>query len=122
MDRKRSSTGLILLMLPAVVWLFYNTTVNRHIHVFADGYVISHSHPFAKGQASTDPSHTHQHTEKELLLLSLFSDSVAPVIFLFFLIPFIQAYPRTISFQVTSQEPVRKYFQVHNYHAPPFPC
>ena len=121
MDRKRSSFGLILLMLPAVVWLFYNTTVNRHIHVFADGYVISHSHPFAKGQADTDPSRTHSHTEKELLLLSLFSDSVVPIITLLFLIPFIQTYPQTIRIQVNHHEPIRKYFQVHNYHAPPFP-
>ena len=122
MDRKRSSAGLLLLLLPAVVWLFYNTTVNRHIHICADGFVISHSHPFTKGQADSDPSRTHQHTDKELMLLSLFSDPVATIIFLFFLLPFIQAYPRNISFQDTSQEPVRKYFQVHNYHAPPFPC
>lgn len=122
MDRNRSSIGLTLLMLPAVIWLFYNTTVNRHIHVFSDGYVISHSHPFVKNQAETDPSKTHHHTDKELMLLSLFSDSVVPIITLLFLIPSIQSYPRTISFQVTSQEPVRKYFQVHNYHAPPVPC
>jgi hypothetical protein len=122
MDRTKSSFSLILLLLPAVVWLFFNTTVNRHIHILSNGYVISHSHPFVKKQADSNPSKMHQHTEKELLLLSLFSDPVVVIISLLILRSFIQAFPQISRFRFTHQEPIRKYFQVHNYHAPPFPC
>jgi 4-amino-4-deoxy-L-arabinose transferase-like glycosyltransferase len=122
MDRKRPTLGLILLMLPALVWLFYNTTVNRHVHVLADGTVILQSHPFEKKSSSSDPLNAHHHSEKELMLLSLFSDSLISVITFLILRPFLGACFQFIVADPNHGAPARKYFQVHHYHAPPFSC
>jgi len=122
MVKTKVSLSLTLLLLPAMIWLFFNTTANKHIHVLSDGYVISHSHPFVKNQADSNPSKTHQHTEKELLLLGLFSEIVFALITLLILRPFLHPYPQIIKFRVTHHEPTRKYYQIHHYHAPPHPC
>jgi len=122
MKNRKSLHRLILVLLPAVIWLLFNTTVNRHIHILSDGYVISHSHPFVKEQADSNPSNPHQHTKKELLLLSLFSEFIFSIISLFILRPYLNTCPQIFRFRFNHQEPTRKYFQVHHYHAPPFPC
>ena len=113
---------MILLLLPAVMWLFFNTAVNRHIHILSDGFVISHSHPFANKLSDSSPLQTHQHTEKELLLLGIFSAVVFSFITLLILRSYLQIYPQKFKIRLIHREPVRKYFQVHHYHAPPLPC
>lgn len=118
----KSSRNLILLLLPVVVWLFFNTTANRHIHVLSDGFVISHSHPFVKNQADSKDSNPHQHTRKELMLLSLFSGLVFSILSLLVLKPKLHNHPQLLRIRVTHQEPEKKYFQVHHYHAPPVSC
>ncbi len=120
MKKNKPSYNLILLLLPAVLWLFINTTVNSHIHILADGYVITHSHPFVEKQANSIPSKTHHHTKKELLLLSLFSGLVFSIISLLIIRPFLCAFPQLLRIRVAHQEPTRNHFQVHHYHAPPF--
>ena len=116
----KPSRNLILLLLPVVVWLFFNTTANRHIHVLSHGYVISHSHSFVKNQADSKDSNPHQHTKKELMLLSLFSGVIFSILSLLVIRPYLQACPQRLRLKVAHQEPCRKYFQVYHYHAPPF--
>lgn len=121
MVRIKPSSILLLLLLPALMWLFFNTTFNRHIHVLSDGYVITHAHPFVQDQAASDPSKTHRHTKKELLLFGLFCEIAFTVLTLLVLKPSLRKPPRVLWFQFTPQVPTRKNFQVHHYHAPPFP-
>ena len=122
MVKIQSARDLTILLLPAMMWLLFNTTVNRHIHVLSDGYIISHSHPFAKEQSDSIPFNMHQHTEKELLLLGLFSQIIFSLITLLILRPYLHTYSQKIRLHLTHTEPARKYFQVHHYHAPPCPC
>ncbi len=111
----------MLLLLPAVMWLFFNATVNRHTHFLADGIVITHAHPFAATQSGLDTSQMHHHTKRELLLLSFFSVLTTTILMLLFLKPFLFALPQIIRIHNKHPEPVREYFQVNNYHAPPSP-
>ncbi len=122
MVRIKSSRSLTMLLLAAMIWLLFNTTVNRHIHVLSDGYIITHSHPFTKQQSDSIPFKTHQHTDKALLLLSLFSEIIFSLITFLILRSYLHSYPQKISIRLTHPEPARKYFQVHLYHAPPIPC
>ena len=116
----KPSCNLILLLLPVVVWLSFNTIANRHIHVLSDGYVISHSHPFVKKQAESKDSTSHQHTQKELMLLSLFSGFLFSILSLQVLLLKLHNHPQILKIRDAHQEPERKYFQVYHYHAPPF--
>ena len=115
------SRYLILIMLPAVVWLFSNTVVNRHIHVLSGGYIIVHAHPFAKSQADPKDPNPHKHTRKELFLLDLFFTIIFSSIAALVIQSFLNACPQLTGCRIRNQVPARKYFQVHHYHAPPFP-
>jgi hypothetical protein len=119
MARIKPSRLLILLLLPALMWLFFNATFNRHIHVLADGYVITHSHPFEKNQAASDPSASHKHTQKELLLLGLFCEIVFLVLAIMVMRPCLQAHLQMRKQGLRHSIPIRKNYQVHHYHAPP---
>ena len=115
-------------MLPAILWLFFNTTANRHIHVLSNGYVVSHAHPFHRSHAGPDalplqgsstlPSH--EHSKNELMLLSLFSEFMFTIITLIIIRPLIHAIRCETRFRMNHPVPIPEYYQVHHYHAPPF--
>jgi hypothetical protein len=112
---------LILIILPAVVWLFTNSVVNRHVHVLSEGYIVTHAHPFAKQQTDSKDPNPHQHNKNELFLLNLFDTYIYSSISVLVLKSFLNACPQLLRFRVSHQVPVRKHFQVYHYHAPPFP-
>lgn len=121
MNLRKPSRSLILIVLIAVLWLFYNAAVNRHVHILSDGYVISHAHPFADKEAVPGQSGEtgHRHSEQELMLLSLFSGLVYAFIFILILSPFLHSFLQLPGSGQGPQKMTRNYYQVHHYHAPP---
>jgi hypothetical protein len=113
------SRFLILLLTPAVAWLFINATVNRHSHLLLDGYIISHAHPYDKTPAEPGPLASHHHSGKELFLLSLISDPAATTTILFILILVLLAIMELLRYFYHISTPIRSHYQVRNYHAPP---
>jgi hypothetical protein len=69
---------LLVMILPLFLMQFSNTAF-RHWHVSPDGQVFEHAHPFRSGSEKSGPGH--QHTDRELLLFTVISDS--PLILLF---------------------------------------
>ena len=118
-NKLKFSKRLLLALLPAVIWLFFIANVNRHIHMFSNGYVITHAHPFKGIPSNPDPKKTHQHSGKELMLLSLISSITTVLLLLFFTKSSLNTIPQLVKFCTNYPEPVRKYFQVHHYHGPP---
>lgn len=58
---------IFALVLPVYLFIVQSSITNRHTHFFANGMVISHSHPFdhsEKGAAK------HDHTQKEICFYS----------------------------------------------------
>lgn len=106
-------------MLMAVMWLLFNGNVNRHVHVLSDGYAISHAHPFKGNPADQDSPDTHRHSRSELMLLSLFTNITTTLLVIFCIKPLVEAIPQVITITYPSPEPLREYYQVHHYHAPP---
>jgi hypothetical protein len=119
MKSEGSLRYFVLIVLPAVLWLFFNTTVNKHIHVLSNGFVISHFHPVVDKQAESNPLNPHKHTKKELLLLSIFSSLVFSILSFLAVRPFLNVCHSWLRIRIAHQEPGRKYFQVYHYHAPP---
>ena len=108
--------------MPAVIWLFVNATVNRHSHLLAGGYIITHAHPFDRIPADQGPYKSHDHSEKGLFFLSLISDPAAPLATIA-VFSFLCALTRRIfKMNLYYPLPFKEYYQVHNYHAPPFPA
>jgi hypothetical protein len=120
MAKIKLSRLLVLFLLPALMWVFFNTTFNRHVHVLSDGYMITHSHPFVKNQDASDTSTSHRHTKKELWLFGLFTEIIFSVLTILVLRPCLQACPEPQIQEPYHKVPIRKNYQVHHYHAPPF--
>ena len=119
--QRHLSKNLFLLLLPAVMWLFLNASVNRHIHVLPEGCIISHAHPYERTPSGSIPSETHDHTKTELFLLSLVSNPASLVTILFFLGLFFNIFYRILKINYNHPEPVMEYYRLNNYHAPPLP-
>jgi hypothetical protein len=121
MKSGKPSAGLIWILLLAVLWLFYNATVNRHVHILSDGYVISHAHPFAENTSDSGQNGgaDHRHSEKELMLLSLFASLVFTFLILLIMRPFLYAAAGLLRDGSEHQSDIRDHYQVFHYHAPP---
>jgi hypothetical protein len=110
---------LTLLLLPAVMWLFFNASVNRHFHITTEGIMIVHAHPFAKTDADQFPVPSHRHNSRELMLLSLFSEVVCSILILFLAGQLLAQVPLIMRFRRRQDEPPKQFYHVYLYHAPP---
>ena len=96
-----------------------NASVNRHINFLADGYIISHAHPFSKTPSDSGPVKSHHHSESELLLYNLISDPITSVVLFCSLMLIYIAIPQIFSLGFNHPLLVKDCYQVHHYHAPP---
>jgi hypothetical protein len=71
---------LLALVLPALIWLFYNQTANWHYTRLANGALIEHAHPYDKHGNSNLPGPNHPHSESELLFLNLITHIIVLII------------------------------------------
>ena len=117
--RRDLSKYLFILLLPAVIWLFINATVNRHNHSLSEDYIVSHAHPYDKSPSGADPEGSHHHNEAELFLISLISDPAATATIVFLLLLFLIAVYQVFNIHSHLPVTVRELYQVRNYHAPP---
>ncbi|MCY1720592.1 hypothetical protein OU798_09580 [Prolixibacteraceae bacterium Z1-6] len=59
---------LFVFILPVYLYIVQNSIQNKHTHVYANGIVITHSHPLDK--ESDDPINKHNHSKTEICLYS----------------------------------------------------
>ncbi len=64
--------GFALLMILPLGFMLFNNTVNRHQHQLPGGVVVEHAHPFS---SCCSEGKSHDHSDLELLLYALISDS-----------------------------------------------
>jgi amino acid transporter len=60
---------LSALLLLVFLLLIYNKAVYTHVHLLADGTIVTHAHPYQKSDTS-GPVTDHSHTKNTLFLLS----------------------------------------------------
>jgi hypothetical protein len=71
--------ALLLIVIFPIFLMQFSNTAFRHRHVMPDGQMFEHAHPFKSNSEKSGSGH--QHTERELLLFTVISDS--PLILLF---------------------------------------
>lgn len=64
---------IFVLVSPVMMWLFINSTLNRHSHIVG-GSIISHAHPYEKEAGANGPVQSHRHSEDELILFDRVSN------------------------------------------------
>jgi len=74
---------LVIILLPAISWLFFNSVYYRHLHQLSSGITITHAHPYNKttDDSSTCPFPSHNHTEDEYILYDVISNTIVPILF-----------------------------------------
>lgn len=77
--------------------LVLNKMVYTHLHILADGTVVSHAHPYNKN-TDNKPFKSHHHSTEELVILQMFS-YVPKMLFVLLLAKFTQRLIPRCSFQ-----------------------
>jgi hypothetical protein len=107
------------LVLPLLLWMLLNATLNRHSHLTATGTLVSHAHPFEKKQEGSSPFQSHSHTTREYLLLDLFHTILFSLGTAGAVMLFRQEVPISPLIGATHKIPCKEHYQVYHYHAPP---
>jgi hypothetical protein len=66
---------IFLLMILPLSLVFINNTINRHQHILIDGMIVEHAHPFHSSCSDSKPENDHKHTDRELILYTILTDS-----------------------------------------------
>ena len=66
---RKNTKVLFILILPVYFLIIQSSILNKHTHFFANGLVITHSHPLDKN--SDDPVKSHGHSQSEIYLFSV---------------------------------------------------
>ena len=84
---QRYSKVVLLILIPAIVWLIFNSIYYRHLHLSSNGIVISHAHPFShsEGNEASTPFSSHEHSELELVLYDVVSNLIIPTLVVLFI-------------------------------------
>ena len=115
--------ALLLIVLPAVCWLFFNSIYYRHLHQESTGFYISHAHPYdIMGEKESESSiPNHEHSESEYFIINLFSNSILTKIIIFFAVcGVIISQAGNLFFPIKQGEIQKSYYFVNSSRAPPF--
>jgi len=114
---------IIILLFPAISWLFINSAINGHYHKLNNGEIIYHCHPYKHDKNKNSPFEDHHHTESECLIIAQISN---PLVSLFvFLISIGQFIPlcKEIILSEDFNLLLKTYLYINNYRSPPiFHC
>jgi hypothetical protein len=67
---RRNTNVLFVFILPVYLYIVQNSIQNKHTHVYANGIVITHSHP---GCNTDGEGNEHDHSQREICLYSSIS-------------------------------------------------
>ncbi|MDX8338129.1 hypothetical protein SLH46_02970 [Draconibacterium sp. IB214405] len=62
---RKHTNLLFVLILPVYLYIVQTSIQNKHTHVYANGIVVTHSHPGCNGDA---PTNNHNHSQREICL------------------------------------------------------
>jgi hypothetical protein len=65
---RRNINILFIFILPVYLFIVQNSIQNKHTHVYANGIVVTHSHPF--NHEDDTPVSDHKHSKTEICLFS----------------------------------------------------
>jgi hypothetical protein len=116
---------VLLILLPALSWLFFNSIYYRHLHQLSTGIIISHSHPFEKTtkETSDSPFASHNHSEEEFFLYDTISNTILYFLLAFFgSLLFILFIVKELKNQFLLGDYTQDTFLLQPYRGPPVFC
>ncbi len=86
MNSKKWHKLLVIIALPAIMFLYFNQSANWHYHITEDGFIVEHAHPFANNMIPGTPFQDHEHSDAEYLFLAEMMQSLGFVLVVFLLL------------------------------------
>ena len=77
---------MVVIVIPAVIFLYFNQAANWHYHITEDGFIVEHAHPFANNMIPGTPFQDHEHSDAEYLFLAEMMHSLGFVLVVLFLL------------------------------------
>ncbi|MFC2104197.1 hypothetical protein ACFLS4_02440 [Bacteroidota bacterium] len=112
---------ILIILLPAISWLFFNSVYYRHLHQSTTGFAISHAHPFSKSadNATNSPFASHKHQKSEFVLYDVISNSILPTLVAVFIS--LLVFDRLIIEYIISEEKLQnqELYLLQKYRGPP---
>ena len=115
---RRYRKFILIILFPAICWLFINNHINRHSHQLKSGYIIYHAHPYEKDNTGKLPFQSHHHSNNELFILDLISNVLFVLAILFSLNVF-KKLIREIKILSRHISPCLETYTSQNYRGPP---
>jgi hypothetical protein len=117
---RKYSKYFLILIFPAICWLFINSFINGHYHKLSNGEIIYHCHPFKhNNKNNTSPFENHHHTKSEFFILAQISN---PLFLMFVILILIGQLIHSCVEILVSENSIlllRNYFYNKNYRSPP---
>lgn len=110
---------LVLIVLPAIFWLFTNSVINWHYHQLYNGILIKHAHPYEKQSTDKILVQSHHHSNVKLVFLDLLCNPLVLLAVFFFSIGKFLSYSTLRKNIFNLPVPIRKFYNIPDYHAPP---
>jgi len=111
------SSGLVICLLSLFGVLWYNNVYNHHIHIYSNGRIIAHSHPYKDFGNENSPYKSHKHTSLELISIESLNLIYFTASLLFLALNF--ARKRSYFEVIRSFHPISFRFFIHE-RAPPY--
>ncbi len=86
---------LAVIVIPAVMFLYYNRSANWHYHITENGIVVEHAHPFSNSLIPDTPFQDHEHSDSEYLFLAEMMHSLGMIFVILLLLGLILHPTRT---------------------------
>ena len=58
----------LVLILPLYFFIGYSSILNKHTHFYANGIIVTHSHPVKKEKGTDKPINRHNHSSSDIRL------------------------------------------------------
>lgn len=115
---RKISAGIIPIMMVILLFSTINTTLNKHYHRLSSGVILTHAHPFSKGNTGS-PFREHNHSQAEYILLEQISLNIFWIcLFIFLSVPFLIGRDFFYGSELIFGKGADLFF-LKNYHAPP---
>ena len=109
---RKNKFFFIAILLPAILWLYFNQAFNGHYHILPNGEIVYHAHPYHHQNSTESPFENHQHSKSEYFILALLSNPfVLLSVFLVLISPLI------IPLKIICCQ-TNKVFSTYKYHYP----
>lgn len=115
---RRYGKSILILLFPAICWLFINNAINRHSHLLTSGDIVSHAHPYQKEDTNKSPFQSHHHSGSELIILNLVSN-ILVILCIPFIINFSKKFLKEIITKPGSIPICLNTYTSQNYRGPP---